>query len=183
MQISSGKNEELKLCWKSYISGDKEAFGTIYAYFHKSLTAYCIGRLRSLELAENAASDTLIKLMQYKKPEEIENFENWMFTVAKNICTTHLTKTERRNKILKDNYQIENTHEPEVNSVFLNENIDRIISANLDKRDLAIWQMHQQGYENHEIALEIGISEKTVANRKSMARFKLREVINKMSNK
>ncbi len=174
MFVSFKKNASQSTLWERYVRGDKSAFGELYTYYHKSLTAFCMGRLKTIELAENAASETLIKLLQYERPSEIENFESWLFTVAKNECNTIWSTTERRKKILEDNYEIVNSHNPEAEEKLAIESIDRIIKDNLDDTDYKIWQLYQQGFDNHEIAEITGLNEKTTANRKSAARNKLK---------
>lgn len=177
MFISFQKKADKKTLWERYVLGDKLAFGELYTYYHKSLTAFCMGRLKSIELAENAASETLIKLLQYPRPMEIENFESWLFTVAKNECNTIWATAERRRKLMEANYEVVNDHRPEVEEKFSVENMDELIRRNLDETDYKIWQLHQQGYDNDEIAEITNINEKTVANRKSMARSKLKLVL------
>ena len=177
MFISFQKKADKKTLWERYVLGDKLAFGELYTYYHKSLTAFCVGRLKSIELAENAASETLIKLLQHSRPMEIENFESWLFTVAKNECHTIWSTTERRRKLMEANYEMPNNHLPEVDEKFSAENIDDLIRNNLDETDYKIWQLHQQGYDNNEISEMININEKTVANRKSSARNKLKLVL------
>jgi RNA polymerase sigma factor (sigma-70 family) len=174
MFISYHKKADKKTLWERYVLGDKSAFGELYTYYHKSLTAFCMGRLKTIELAENAASETLIRLLQYERPSEIENFESWLFTVAKNECNTIWSTTERRKKILEDNYEAVSSYDPEAEEKLAIESIDRIIKDNLDDIDYKIWQLYQQGYDNHEIAEMTGLNEKTTANRKSAARNKLK---------
>jgi RNA polymerase sigma factor (sigma-70 family) len=179
MFISYQKRVDKNTLWERYIKGDKAAFGDLYTYYHKSLTAYCMGRLKVLALAENAASDTLIKLLQYQTPETIENFENWLFTVAKNECNTVWAKAERRKKLMAENLQTLTEHIPEVDEQYSIENIDQIIRANLEDGDYQLWQLYQQGYDNAEIAEILSLNEKTVANRKSAARTKLKLILKK----
>jgi RNA polymerase sigma factor (sigma-70 family) len=133
--------------------------------------------LKSLELAENAASETLVRLLQHPRPAEIENFESWLFTVAKNECHTIWSMAERRKKLLEENYVIMHEHVPEIDEVIAMESMDELIRQTLDDTDFNIWQLHQQGYDNAEIADITGIHEKTVANRKSTARAKLKKVL------
>jgi RNA polymerase sigma factor (sigma-70 family) len=177
MFISYHKKADKKTLWERYVLGDKAAFGELYTYYHKSLTAFCMGRLRTIELAENAASETLIRLLQYPRPGEIENFESWLFTVAKNECNTMWATAERRRKLMEANYEMNEHQLAEVDVKYSAENIDELIRKNLDDIDYKIWQLYQQGYDNHEIAEITGIVEKTVANRKSLARAKLKEVL------
>lgn len=165
------------------MQGDKTAFGELYTFYHKSLTAFCLGRLKSKELAENVASETLVKLLQYQTPGEIENFESWLFAVAKNECNTQWATIERRKRLLESNYEIMKDRNPEVEEKFSAENIDQLIRQNLDDTDYRIWQLYQQGYDNSEVADIMGIHEKTVANRKSAARNKLKVVLQSYSKK
>jgi RNA polymerase sigma-70 factor (ECF subfamily) len=131
----------------------------------------------SVELAENVASETLVKLLQYPRPAEIENFESWLFAVAKNVCLTQISTSKRRDQLLNENLEIRSVQSPEVEQNFSLENINQIIKENLDEKDHKIWQLHQQGYDNAEIAEIIGSTEKTVANRKSAARIKLKTAL------
>ena len=172
--LNSSGDREKDLLWSKYVGGDKSAFGRLYALHHKSLTAFCVGRLKDLELAENAASETLIKLLQYPRPMEIENFENWLFTVAKNECNTVWSTAERRERLMKINYEVKANQNPEVDNKFSAEGIDQLIRQNLDETDYKIWMLHLQGYDNNEIAEITNSNEKTVANRKSAARAKLK---------
>lgn len=183
MFISSNKNSESKSLWQRYVEGDKAVFGELYTHYHKSLTAYCIGKVGTIELAENVASDTLIKLLQYPNPAEIESFEGWLFGVAKNECLSFLSKSERRRKLLSDNYKIERAQNPDAETTFSMESMDRLIQLSLDDKEYKIWQLHQQGYDNLEIAEMLGSSEKTIANRKSVARAKLKTAFKKLNNK
>lgn len=177
MFISYQKKSDKNTLWERYVQGDKSAFGHLYSHYHKTLTAYCVGRLRNIELAENAASDTLIKLLQHPRPTEIENFESWLFAVARNECTTFWITAERRKKLLDKNYEQIAVHVPEVEEKFSLENIDALIRHSLDETDYRIWQLHQQGYDNHEVSEITGLNEKTVANRKSAARMKLKTIL------
>lgn len=140
-----------------------------------------MGRLKEKELAENAASDTLMKLLHQSEPELIDNFEGWLFTVAKNECNTYWSAQERRKELLKENYEVETEHRPEVEDHFSSENVDEIIRSNLDEIDYRIWQLYHEGYDNDEVASMMNMNEKTVANRKSAARMKLKSVLRKFS--
>ena len=181
MYISANKDDSQESLWQRFASGDKSVFGRLYSYYHKSLTAYCIGKIGSVEQAENVASDVLIKLLQYEKVGEIENFEAWIFHVAKNECFTYLSKVERRKKLLNENYKMDLERLPEIEMSFSMENMDRIIQSTLEEKDYQIWQLHQQGYDNREISEIVGTSEKTVANRKSEARIKLKKAFTELN--
>ncbi len=182
MFVSYQKKSDKSALWERYVNGDREAFGQLYACYHKTLTAYCLGWLRNIELAENAASETLVKLLQYPRPGEINNFEGWLFTVARNECATYWSTSERRRRLLEENYEKPVKLNPEIEETFSVENIDKLIRENLDETDYRIWELHQQGYDNHEVAQIVGMNEKTVANRKSAARTKLKTLFKQYSS-
>lgn len=169
----------MQTLWEKYIRGDRDAFGALYSKYHKSLTAYCIGRLKDRVLAENAASDTLMKLLHHPNPESIDNFENWLFAVAKNECNTHWSAQQRRSELLKENYEPETEHRPEAEDNLSSENVDELIRSSLDETDYRIWKLAHEGYDNEEVASILNMNEKTVANRKSAARMKLKSVLRK----
>ncbi|HMJ70141.1 MAG TPA: RNA polymerase sigma factor [Cyclobacteriaceae bacterium] len=175
----SGQRLSDHTLWEKYVQGDRDAFGVLYSRYHKSLTAYCIGRLKDRTLAENAASDTLLKLLNHANPESIDNFESWLFAVAKNECNTYWSTVERREELLKKNYEVEVERRPEVEDRFSSENMDQLIRSNLDETDYRIWQLYREGYDNDEVANMMSLNEKTVANRKSAARMKLKNVLKK----
>jgi RNA polymerase sigma factor (sigma-70 family) len=176
---SGGQRLSDHALWKKYVEGDRDAFGELYSRYHKSLTAYCLGRLKERALAENAASDTLLKLLHHASPASIDNFESWLFTVAKNECNTYWSTLERRKELLKINYEVEVERRPEAEDHISSENMDQILRENLDDIDYRIWRLYREGYDNVEVASMMSLSEKTVANRKSATRMKLKTIFKK----
>lgn len=164
--------------WESHIHGDMSRFNQYYLPCHKRLTMFCLGKLKDLELAENAASDTLVKLMQQESPEEIRDIESWLFTVARNQCLTYLNKENNRRDI-RDKLQVTWTKEqrPEGEDALGLQDMQSVISSTLSEKDHKIWTLHLEGFRNEEIAEQMGMPEKTVANRKSEARRKLRKAL------
>lgn len=137
--------------------------------------------LKDLELAENAATETLLKLFQAGEEQlDLENPERWLFTVAKNHCLSLLSQRKRRREIrdqLKPSLQtVSRAHgEDELQAEDLRQRIRRA----LNEKEWSIWDLHQQGYDNREIAEKLALSEKTAANLKSIARNKLRAAFKK----
>ena len=138
---------------------------------------YCLGMLKDIELAENAATDALLKLLQSGKGKnEIENPERWLFTVAKNSCLSLLSQKKRRREILDDlKPTFENTAPAKGDQQLQKEDLEKRIKNILNDKEWQIWQLHQQGYDNREIASTLKLTEKTAANLKSIARNKLRK--------
>ena len=57
MYISARKNDQTESLWQQYVAGDKSKFGELYTFYHKSLIAFCVGKIGNIEQAENVASE------------------------------------------------------------------------------------------------------------------------------
>ncbi|HKK77654.1 MAG TPA: RNA polymerase sigma factor [Saprospiraceae bacterium] len=161
--------------WVAKKTNKQALFSRYYLPCHKKLTMYCLAFLKDIELAENAATDTLLKLFEQEK-ETIEKPERWLFTVAKNRCLSLLSQKKRRREIidqLKPN--LETTAPAKGDQQLAAADIKAKIQSVLNGKEWQIWQLHQEGYNNQEIAARLKITEKTAANTKSIARNKLRQ--------
>lgn len=164
--------------WKRYLGGEKSAFGLLYQNYHQRLTFFCLGILKEESLAEDIASETLNKLLQYANPADIRNAEQWLFTVAKNACFSAMQQSKRRKEAETDiSLRIVTVQESGAQGKMLREDMDQVIENTLSEKERMVWKLHQAGYDNEEIASKTGMSIKTVANHKAIARKKLREVL------
>lgn len=165
--------------WVAKQQNKQALFSRYYLPCHKKLTMYCLAILKDLELAENAATDALLKLFEHND-KEIEQPERWLFTVAKNSCLSLLSQKKRRREIVD---QLKPTMETTTISGGANqlaeEDLRTRIKTILNEKEWQIWDLHQQGFDNKEIARQLKMTEKTAANLKSMARNKLRQAFKK----
>ncbi len=164
-----------KELWKRYIAGDKSVFGELYLYYHKELTFFCLGKTRSFALAEDAASNTLLKLLEEPNPKKISNFKSWLFTVARNACYSDFSKNKRHRDA---NESIKHSQIKEVNNkgeqALVEADIRKMMTEILTLKEKDVWELHEQGYNNQEISDRLGIMPKTVANIKNIVRNKFR---------
>lgn len=164
--------------WTRFLEGDRDAFGEIYKQYRPVLTFFCLGKLKDEQLAENCASEALIKTLNHKNPQVINDLNHWLFTLARNECITVLRKNKRHQSLVG---QLEkNPHITE--NPGLQEDIDQIIKDRLESEEQKLWELHSSGYNNREIANQLGASEKTVANKKSEIRKKLKEALRGFNN-
>ena len=164
--------------WNSYKAGNRDAIGEIYQALHPRLLLFCLGKLRDKALAKDAASETLNKLLVAVKPDEIRNVEQWLFTVAKNHCYSLLSKEQRHREIeagIKPLLRQKARHggEEQLDA----ENLLAMRREALTEKEDRVWALHEQGYDNAEISSRLEMSEKTVANHKTHARGKLRQLL------
>ena len=148
-------------------AGDRLAFDEFYDLYFKSIFAFCLGKIREKEEAENAAADTFVRIYQYPDVGQIENPENWIFTVAKNICLNYLNKKNRRAKILDEiSWKFDKLERQAAGQNLDVQFFDDRFKEALKPSDYQIWKLHEQGHDNKSISSQLGKNEKTVANRK-----------------
>lgn len=177
------KLESVDQHWEAFKSGHRESFGAIYQYYKPLLLFFCLGKVKNKELAESLSSETLIKTLTVDKPAEIKNLEQWLFAVARNLCISHLRTVKRHQEILTEIYANQKIGQsPEVEGKQAQERIDQIIKLELNKEEYLLWQLHSQGFDNEEISEKVGMNPKTVANKKSVIRGRLKRLFDKYRN-
>ncbi|RMG31503.1 MAG: RNA polymerase sigma factor [Bacteroidetes bacterium] len=168
-------NSGMYISLKEAISlNDEEKFKRYYLPCHKGLTMFCLGMLKDMDMAENIASETLLKFWYYPRVHEIRDIRSWLFTTAKRLCLNYLSKTARRREIDAEQKGAQ-VQAPAGEQLLMKADIDEIIQSTLNAKEYALWELHQQGYDNKEIAEKLGRTEKTVANTKTLIRKKLQQ--------
>jgi RNA polymerase sigma factor (sigma-70 family) len=163
--------------WIAKRTNKQALFSRYYLPCHKKLTMYCLALLKDIELAENAATDTLLKLFEQEETQ-IDKPERWLFTVAKNRCLSLLSQKKRRREIIDQlKPTFEKTAAPKGDQRLAAEDLKKSIRSILNEKEWEIWQLHQDGFDNKEIAAQLKLTEKTAANVKSIARNKLRQAL------
>ncbi|GAB5551511.1 MAG: hypothetical protein Sapg2KO_11020 [Saprospiraceae bacterium] len=170
-----------QVLWSAKRTDKKKLFSQYYLPCHKKLTLYCLSILKDIELAENAATDTMLKLFEKgKQADKIENPERWLFTVAKNRCLSLLSQKKRRREIVDQlKPSMQTTTRSDGARQLEASDLTKKIQSILNEKEWSIWNLHQQGYDNREMASQLQMTEKTVANLKSMARNKLKKAFKK----
>ena len=80
---------------KQALSGeDKRVLYEMYVPCHNDLMLYCLGKFNDVELAKDAASETIQKLLEHPSPSDIENLRAWLLTVAKKCVPWNFEQTE-----------------------------------------------------------------------------------------
>jgi len=165
--------------WTKYVKGKRSAFGEVYTLLHGPMTLFCLGIVHDEEVAKNISSESLLKLLEQNPPEQIENVVNWLYTVCRNQCNSFWSTKKRRKEILEAIEGRFNTYSPAEGLWNLErEDYDKLLKNCLNDAEHHIWKLHLQGYSNDEICEELALAEKTVANKKTMARQKLKEAFN-----
>jgi RNA polymerase sigma-70 factor (ECF subfamily) len=91
--------EDKKLIEK-YLKGDEKALEVLISKYLKPIYNFIFCYVQNQQDAEDLTQETFLKMWRnLKKFKKEKNFENWLFTIAKNTCFDFLRK-KRRNLIL-----------------------------------------------------------------------------------
>ena len=83
--------------WKAYVSGDKNALGELYSIYPKELVLFLNGILKDTFWAEEIASQTFERIIFKANPDNIDNFEAYLYAVTKNLSIDYFRENGRRN--------------------------------------------------------------------------------------
>lgn len=170
------------LVWCSFLKNRRKGFNALYEKYYDTLLAYALGKLKRFDLAENAVAEIFIKLYTYERLDEVEQPENWMFTIARNYCLGYVNKENNRKQINDQLFSAASKiQEPQADHLVDEEIINEKIRSTLSEINQEIWTLDVKGFTNQEIAQQTGVSEKTVANRKSEIRKVIREMYLKIN--
>ena len=168
--------KEVHLIWENFVRDPDKGFKALYDLYFERIFAYCLGKVKNIENAENITADTFIRILNFKEYGEVDQPENWIFTIARNLCLTFLSKQSRRSRILDNIYSESGTDSIDLLNIDL-EVINELISKKLKDKDYQIWKLHEEGFSNSEIAEKMGMATKTVANRKAMVLSEIRQIL------
>jgi RNA polymerase sigma factor (sigma-70 family) len=161
--------EERNKLWQAYAHGNKDALGELYIIYHRELVLFLNGELKDTFWAEDIASQTIERLLNIPAPEKIGNFEAYLYSIARHICTDHFRKKGRKTSHKLPTYATFQISE--VEDSFAKENMELELRP-IDKR---VWSLLNQGWWLENIALKIGKSVKTVYRSTCHIKQKLKE--------
>ena len=83
-------------------AGDEEAFNHLAARHRRELLIHCYRMLGSLDDAEDAVQDALLRAWRYRESlKEGAPLRPWLYRVATNVCLDAISHDERRSILAK----------------------------------------------------------------------------------
>lgn len=171
-------DEELTLLLKEE---QIDAFEELYNRYWDKLYAAAYKRLRSREISEEIVQDFFTSLWLNRKTNAIRSsFAGYVFTAVRYLVLNYIQKEIVRNAykhgLLVD--KADNSTEETVIANDLLLNINKEVEL-LPLKCKSVFEMSRREHKtNKEIALELGISEKTVENQLTKALRRLRISLN-----
>ncbi|MEO0556497.1 MAG: sigma-70 family RNA polymerase sigma factor [Bacteroidota bacterium] len=158
--------------WDEFVRGNDLAFAQVVQHLTPMVFAFVLGKTGDILLSEDIVQDTWLK--SFERRDKVHNVRAYLFTVAKNLMLDHIRKTD--GKVFQSNEEISAAISPQVEQDIEKKELDSELEMLLKEPDYSIWKFHSAGFNNDEIAKKLKLSRKTVANRKSLVKNKLKKL-------
>lgn len=151
--------------------------------YEKRIYAFFIKNIKLPNVAEDLTQDVLMKLwIRRKTLGNVQNLDNFVFTVAKNHIVDHLRKAKSDQQYKESLMRQMKVHPPMGLDKIIYEDYKNILEGLLDElppRQKEIFQLSRiEGLSHDEIASRLHISNKTVRNNLFLALKHIRSHIN-----
>ena len=165
---------------KTYRLKNKKVFETLYREHWKKLYAICYSQTKNVQASEELVQDIFISL--WNRWEDLvitSSLENYLIRAAK-LKTIDYFRAVQRSKEVGDlapealDIRTTNT-ENETETIFLRDHMAHLIEQLPEKCQKVFLLSREQQLNTNEIALELGISQKTVKNHITKALTFLRQ--------
>ncbi|PQJ80987.1 hypothetical protein BTO18_10945 [Polaribacter porphyrae] len=162
LQIASGKLEQLTILFERYNV-------RMYNFFNKMV--------HNKMVSEDLTQDVFIKVIKYRTSYKSGNFAAWIYTIARNIFSSHYQKTkkERSNLIDDDTLSANETLVSESNQEELDHLQKALLQLSNSDRELIVMHRFQQ-IKYEQIAQIIDSTENAVKVKVHRAIKKLKEI-------
>ena len=162
LQIASGKLELLTILFDRY-------HVRIYNFFNKMV--------HNKMVSEDLTQDVFLKVIKYRASYKNGNFAAWIYTIARNIFSTHYQKTKKERSTMIDDDNLESNET--IVSESRQEELDHLqkVLLKLSNSDRELIVMHRfQEIKYEQIAQIIGSTENAVKVKVHRALKKLKEI-------
>ncbi len=165
-------------------AGDEAALKSLYVYYGNRLFQFAMALLRSKEMAEEAVSDTFLKLWQKREQlGRIENLPFYLYVMTKNSCLDYLRKFGNSKNLNLDDislpfYKVEATPEDLMITAEVLQQINKAENELPVRCRLIFRLVKEDGLKYREVAELLQVNIKTVENQIGIALKKIHAAVN-----
>ena len=182
MQHYSHDNEKKLL--RQIAEGDEVAFNTLFQQYRNQLFTYLCKVTKSKETSEEIVLDVFLKIWMGRDiVNEIENFEAFLFRVARNKALDFLRSLQKDPEIQREVWNVLELSSDQATDDHLigndtAQNIETAIGKLSPQRQKVFNLSREEGLSYEEIAKRLQLSRNTVRNHISASLEFIREFIN-----
>ncbi|RYY28572.1 MAG: sigma-70 family RNA polymerase sigma factor [Sphingobacteriaceae bacterium] len=166
MQVADNQTNDEKLLLSKISAGDELAFRVLFDLYRSRTYTYALKIAKSVPQAEEILHDVFLKIWLHKNVQEIENLEQYLKTITRNLA---LNMLRRQQLEVSANLQMgedwEEGHIDTENNIALNDSA-RVLSqavAQLTPQQKIVYQLcKQEGLKYAQVAEQLSISPLTV---------------------
>lgn len=162
----------------SWLQGDHTRYEAIFFHYHPRLYKYIVRFIKDHEWAEEMVMDVLYKVWEKRKDIREETFENYMFTIARNLLISAWRK--KVDSLLSLDEAAQTPAESGLDTLVYKEleHVYQQSLAALPRQRRRIFLLHrQENMSYRQIAEQLQLSPKTVENQMASALKHLREAM------
>jgi RNA polymerase sigma-70 factor (ECF subfamily) len=157
----------------SYRPGNKEDFDQLYRTTYQRIFATLVVILKDRPAAEDATQEAFLRAFRaWKSWKQDAPAEAWVHRIALNVAFTK-RRREQFQEVGKLVLRLGRPDDPDPTAA-VHPDLRHELRALPPKQAAAIVLRHLHGYTNREIALTLGIPERTVASRLAAAKARLK---------
>jgi RNA polymerase sigma-70 factor (ECF subfamily) len=157
--------------WNRFVQGENDALGELYSEFFEPLVFVSFYLVKDNNVARDIVGDLFVFLLSVEVKErktkwlEVNSVKTYLSVAVRNKSIDYLRKTKlhlSKTEVLDGSITIED-------NPFFAESL-----MLLREEEKEMFQLHLDGYKNEEIAEKQQLTEKTVRNKLSLTRKKMR---------
>jgi RNA polymerase sigma-70 factor (family 1) len=150
-------------------AGSESAFKTLFDAYWDHIYSVAFHLTKSVPLAEDMVQDIFLKIWNHReKLSAIEDFDNYLFIIARNHIYNTLEKEQRHHRLRQPLLDwLDDQRETPEQHLLLKESTELFHQAiaRLTPQQQAVWKMtRDQGLSHDQVAGELNISRNTVRN-------------------
>jgi RNA polymerase sigma factor (sigma-70 family) len=167
----------MKAEWNEFINGNNRALALVYEDLFQPLLFISIKQTQNPELSRDIVSDLFLNLLDVPKDErknkwqEVREIRAFLTVVIRNKSIDALRTKINRTKIETSLISVQNDF---IEDEYSNEDHYEKSISYLNSAEKELIELHFQGFSNTEIADKLNYSDKTVRNKLSLSKKKLK---------